>query len=87
MFTATHSITSTCFGCITIVLKFPLTSAASTNGLHRYNGFEGKGVVGLGGGSESVEGKVAEVGVVDRFGGLGALCIDRPMELKNDIVI
>ena len=39
LFEATHSITSTYFGSMTIVLKFPLTSAASTNGLHRNNGF------------------------------------------------
>ena len=62
---------------MTMVLKFPLTRAASTKGLHRYSGFGGVGAVGLGGGNDSVEGKVAEVGVVDRLGGFGALFIDR----------
>lgn len=38
-FTATHSITSTYLGKTTIVLKFPLTSALFTNGLHKYSGF------------------------------------------------
>ena len=70
------------FGCMTIVLKLPFTSAASTNGLHRYSGLgpAGVGVVVLGlVGSESVEfeGNVAEVGVVDRFGGRGARVIER----------
>ena len=68
------------FGCITMVLKFPFTSAASTNGLHRYSGFcTGAGLLGLEGGNDSVEfeGNVAEVGVVDRFGGRGARDIDR----------
>ena len=68
------------FGCITMVLKLPLTSAASTNGLQRYKGFcAGAGLLGLDGGNDSVEldGKVAEVGVVDRLGGRGARVIDR----------
>ena len=39
LFTATHSMMSVYFGCMTMVLKFPLTNAASTNGLHRYKGF------------------------------------------------
>jgi len=65
MLTATHSIISTYFGSITIVLKFPLTNAASTKGLQRYKGFGttetvGNGAIELGGGS-SVEGDVAEV--------------------------
>lgn len=30
---------STYLGNITIVLKFPLTNAASANGLHKYSGF------------------------------------------------
>jgi len=30
---------STYLGSITMVLRFPLTSAASTKGLHRYSGF------------------------------------------------
>lgn len=38
-FTATHSFTSTYFGGATIVLNDPLTSAALTNGWHRYKGF------------------------------------------------
>ena len=69
------------FGCITMVLKFPLTSAASTKGLQRYKGFcvcVGAFVFGLeGNDSVEFEGNVAEVGVVDRFGGRGALVIDR----------
>jgi hypothetical protein len=32
---ATHSITSTYLGNMTIVLKLPVTRAASTKGLHR----------------------------------------------------
>lgn len=79
------------FGCITIVLKFPFTSAASTKGLQRYKGFgtEAAGVVVEGDvGKDSVEfdGNVAEVGVVDRLGGRGARVIERPIELKNDIM-
>ena len=35
LLTATHSMISTYFGSITIVLKFPLTSAASAKGEHR----------------------------------------------------
>ena len=67
------------FGCMTIVLKFPFTSAASTKGLHRYRGFcVGAGLPGLEGGSDSVEfeGNVAEVGVVDLLGGRGARDMD-----------
>lgn len=70
-------MTSTCFGCITIVLKFPTTRAASTKGLHRYSGLGADAEVGLGGGRCSVEGEVADVGVVDLFGGLGARVIER----------
>ena len=57
-----------------MVLKFPTTRAASTKGLHRYRGLgiDGVAVVGLGGGRDSVDGDVADVGVVERFGGLGA---------------
>lgn len=78
LLTATHSIISVYFGCITIVLKFPLTSAASTKGLHKKSGFcTGCGLEGLEGGCESVPGNVADVGVVDRLGGRGALVIDR----------
>lgn len=36
---ATHSMMSTYLGSITMVLRFPLTSAASIKGLHRYSGF------------------------------------------------
>lgn len=82
LLTATHSMMSVYLGCITIVLKLPLTSAASTKGLQRYKGLGvgGAGVVVLGlAGNESVEldGNVADVGVVDRFGGRGARVIER----------
>jgi hypothetical protein len=77
---------------MTIVLKLPLTSAASTNGLERYNGFGADGVWGdrgivLGGGI-SVGENVAEVGVVGvvLFGGRWApRVIDRLMLLKKDM--
>jgi hypothetical protein len=36
---------------MTMVLKLPLTSAASTKGLHRYSGFVGDDEIGEGGGS------------------------------------
>ena len=55
---------STYFGCMTIVLKFPLTKAASTKGLQRYKGFETTGRTGddgIGGG-RSVVGEGAEEG-------------------------
>ena len=39
LFTATHSMMSVYFGCMTIVLKLPFTSAASTKGLHKCSGF------------------------------------------------
>ena len=76
LLTATHSMISTYFGSMTIVLKLPLTSAASTKGLHRYKGFwaAGDGVDGDERGAESLEvvlGKVTEVGVGERFGPLG----------------
>ena len=48
LLTATHSMISVYFGSITIVLKFPFTSAASAKGLHRYKGFE-PGLPGEGG--------------------------------------
>jgi hypothetical protein len=58
---------------MTIVLKFPLTKAASTKGLQRYKGFATAGTTddgaiggGIGGGS-SVVGEVAE-GVGARLG-------------------
>ena len=75
--TATHSMTSAYFGSMTMVLKLPFTSAASTKGLHRYSGFGTEGLVGVAGGSESVDGKFADVGVVDRLGGRWLRCIDR----------
>jgi hypothetical protein len=57
---------------MTIVLKFPLTNAASTKGLQRYKGFvtagtAGEGEIGLGGGSPAV-GEVVEVGAGARLG-------------------
>ncbi|EED81916.1 predicted protein [Postia placenta Mad-698-R] len=57
-------------------LKLPFTSAASTNGLHRYSGLGIEGVVGVPG-SDSVDGNVEDVGVVERFGGRGARLIER----------
>lgn len=74
LFTATHSMISTYFGSMTIVLKLPLTRAASTNGLHKYNGFWVPGAVPEGdtGGAPSFEvGNVEEVGVGERLGPLG----------------
>lgn len=61
---------STYFGSITIVLKFPFTRAASTNGLLRYRGL---GTVTMGDGGDDFAGgisggNVADVGVGDRFG-------------------
>jgi hypothetical protein len=89
MFMATHSIISTYFGSITIVLKFPLTKAASTNGLERYRGLGIGGVFGDGGtglgGSISAGEKVADVGVGLRFGPLCERVIDRLIELKKDM--
>jgi len=85
---ATHSIISTYFGSITIVLKFPLTSAASTNGLERYRGVFIAGTIGeeLGGLISAGE-KVVEDGVVALFdGALWERVIDRLMELKKDMV-
>jgi hypothetical protein len=88
LFTATHSITSTYLGSITIVLKFPFTNAASTNGRHKYNGSRLVlvGVAGAdnvgpdemlvakgdGGGTPVAGENVAEVGVV------GPLCLADP---------
>jgi hypothetical protein len=60
---------STYFGSMTIVLKFPLTRAASTKGLQRYNGFEtvvttDGGAIGAGGGASVVgEGATEGTGV------------------------
>jgi len=80
LFTATHSMISTYFGSITIVLKLPLTRADSTKGLHKYSGLFGAGDVvrdgGTGGGGIS-GGKVDEVGVGDRFGPRGARLMER----------
>ena len=60
---------STYFGSMTIVLKFPLTSAASTKGLQRYKGFgtagtAGDGAIAFEAGRNSLGGWVAEVGGV-----------------------
>jgi len=74
---------STYFGSMTMVLKFPLTSAASTNGLQRYKGFWvlATGADGDAGGMWSAElalGDVVEVGVGERLGPLGPeRCIER----------
>jgi hypothetical protein len=80
LFTATHSMMSTYFGSITIVLKLPLTRADSTKGLHKYSGLFGADDVvgdgGTGGGGIS-GGKVDEVGVGDRFGPRGARLMER----------
>ena len=79
-------MTSTYLGSITIVLKFPLTSAASAKGLHRYNGFEmvvdGDG--GTGGGFIPSGGKVAEVGVGERLGARGARLLS--LRLNNSVL-
>jgi hypothetical protein len=80
---------STYFGSITIVLKLPLTRAASTNGLQRYSGFWTLGVCidGEAGGAESVEaalGNVVEVGVGERLGPLGPeRCMERLRSRKK----
>lgn len=77
---------STYFGNITIVLKLPLTSADSTNGLHKYRGlFEDNpvGDGGTGGGGMS-DGNVAEVGVGDRFGPRGARLMER-LDKASDV--
>lgn len=89
-FTATHSMISTYFGSMTIVLKLPLTRAASTNGLHRYNGFwmPGTKAEGDAGGAPSLEealGNVADVGVGERLGPLGPeRCMERLRSRKRD---
>lgn len=79
LFTATHSIIFTYFGSTTMVLKFPLTRAASTKGLQRYKGFceaeIGDGDFGRG---VSTRGNVADDGG-DRFG-LWTRVIDRLMK-------
>ena len=80
LLTATHSIMSTYFGNITIVLKLPLTRADSTKGLHKYKGLFGAGEIdgegGIGGGGIS-GGNVVDVGVGDRFGPRGARLMER----------
>jgi hypothetical protein len=81
---------STYFGNITIVLKLPFTRAASTNGLHRYNAFgegepPGDGGIGIDGMYSDV-GDVAEVGVVDLLLGRGWRVMERPIELKKDML-
>ena len=68
-----------------MVLKFPFTRAASTNGLHRYSGFWGVVTTGDGGAEfvgYSTGANVAEVGVGDLFGLRGARDIDRLVYLK-----
>ena len=64
---------STYFGSMTIVLKFPLTKAASTKGLQRYKGFETAGTtdvgaIGAGRGTSVVGVEVPEVVGVVRLG-------------------
>lgn len=64
---------STYFGSMTIVLKFPLTKAASTKGLQRYKGFAtagttDNGATGAGGGISVVGEDVAEGAGVVRLG-------------------
>jgi len=82
---ATHSIISTYFGSITIVLKLPLTRAASTNGLERNRGFGIAGAVETTfGGAISVGEMVAEVGVVALFGALWERVIDRLHDTHNE---
>jgi hypothetical protein len=76
---------STYLGSMTIVLKFPLTSAASTNGLQRYKGFWGPatGTDGDAGGIYSL-GDVVEVGVGERLGPRGPeRCIERLRNKKK----
>jgi hypothetical protein len=72
---------------MTIVLKLPLTSAASTKGLHKYNGFWTPGAVpeGDAGGATSFEaGNVEEVGVGERLGPLGPVrCIVRLSQITS----
>jgi hypothetical protein len=69
---------STYFGSMTIVLKLPLTRAASTKGLQRYKGFCGVLPPGEGGtGPDSDVGVVADVGVGERFGPRGPRLIER----------
>jgi len=72
---------STYFGRVTMVLKFPVTSAASTNGLQRYSGFCAVVVLGEGGiggiCATSCGGNVVDVGVGDRLGPRGVRAIDR----------
>jgi len=91
MFTATHSLMSTYFGSITMVLKLPLTRAASTNGLQRYKALGADVPPGEGGievdGMYSEVGDVAEVGVVDLLVGPRVWrVIERPIELKKDML-
>lgn len=70
LFTATHSMISTYFGSITIVLKFPLTSAASAKGRDKYRG---SGLLppfppGDGGADDDANGSLAGIG---KFPGVG----------------
>ena len=72
-------MTSTYLGNITMVLKFPFTRAASTNGLQRNKGLGAvaKGEGGTEVGLEASGGKPAEVGVGERLGPRGARFILR----------
>lgn len=62
-----------------MVLKLPLTRAASTNGLHKYRGFGAPEMTGDGGtGGGGMSGwDVEEVGVGERFGPRGARDMER----------
>ena len=69
---------------MTIVLKFPLTSAASTKGLHRYRGFCPAGDGGGRGRGNPGFSNVVEVGVVGERRGLRGW---RPIERLPSISI
>jgi hypothetical protein len=79
---------STYFGSMTIVLKLPLTRAASTKGLQRYKGLLGVDAAGEGGNGGVVAsggGNVAEVGVGDLLlGPRGWRDMER-LEKKSDL--
>jgi hypothetical protein len=85
--TATHSMISTYFGRTTIVLKLPLTRAASTNGLHRYRGLGAPELAGDGGtGGGCMSWNVAEVGVGERFGPRGVRDMER-LERNDQMIL
>lgn len=83
MFTATHSVMSTYFGSITMVLKFPFTRAESAKGLHKYRGLEMAPSSLDAEPREFVRERVPELGVGERLGLLGALFLFP----KNDIFL